>query len=62
MASNTKQTKFRRKLRRAKAGKERKRALKNHGSTPAFTVHTPEAIANAPADQLRAADRAAREE
>ena len=55
MASNTKQTKFRRKLRRAKMGKDRKAALRQNGSTPAFAVHTPEAHANAPKDQLPAA-------
>jgi len=48
MASNTKQTKFRRKLRNSKAGKERKRTLRAKGTTPVFPVHTPEADANAP--------------
>ena len=52
MASNTKQTKFRRKLRRRKMGTERKAALAKNGTTPAFPIHTPEADANAPADQV----------
>ncbi len=51
MASNTKQTKHRRALRKAKAGKDRKRALRR-GTTPVFPIHTAEADANAP-DQAR---------
>ena len=47
MASNTKQTRFRRKLRRKRAGTDRKAALRIHGSTPAFEVHTPDAVENA---------------
>ncbi|MCO4743324.1 MAG: hypothetical protein KC912_00960 [Proteobacteria bacterium] len=54
MASNTKQTKFRRQLRRAKMGKDRKAALNANGTTPVFPVHTPEAHANAPKEQLPA--------
>ena len=53
MASNSKQTKFRRKLRRAKMGKDRKAARRN-GTTPAFAVHTEAAQANAPKEQLPA--------
>lgn len=56
MASNTKQTKFRRKLRNAKMGKARKAALRE-GTTPSFPVHTAEAHANAPVDQLPASAR-----
>ena len=52
MASNTKQTEFRRKQRAKKAGKDRKKAEANHGSTPAFAIHTDEAHKNAPAAQL----------
>ena len=48
MASNTKQTKFRRNLRLKNAGRKRKNALENHGSTPVFPIHTAEADANAP--------------
>lgn len=48
MASNTQQTRFRRKLRQKNAGRKRKNALANHGTTPAFPIHTPEADANAP--------------
>ena len=48
MASNSQTTAFRRKLRRAKAGRERKRKLAIHGTTPVFPVHTAEADANAP--------------
>ncbi|MEC7987329.1 MAG: hypothetical protein VX278_19315 [Myxococcota bacterium] len=50
MASLTQTTRYRRKLRRKNAGKERKRALRLHGTTPAFPIHTPEADANAPAE------------
>lgn len=52
MASNSKTTKFRRALRQSKAGRGRKAALRIHGTTPAFAVHTPEADANAP-DQAK---------
>ena len=52
MASNTKQTKFRRKLRRAKAGKDRKRIAENKGTTPPFAIHTEASHANAPKEQL----------
>ncbi|MEL6346482.1 MAG: hypothetical protein AAFV53_25450 [Myxococcota bacterium] len=47
MASNTQQTRYRRKLRKAKAGKVNKR-LRRRGTTPSFPIHTPEADANAP--------------
>ena len=50
MASNTQQTRFRRKLRNKKAGRKRKNALENHGTTPVFPIHTAEADANAPAE------------
>jgi len=50
MASNTQTTRFRRKLRNKKAGRKRKNALQNHGTTPVFPIHTPEADANAPAE------------
>jgi hypothetical protein len=50
MASNTKQTKFRRNLRLKNAGRKRKNALENNGSTPAFPIHTEEADANAPVE------------
>jgi len=49
MASNTKQTKYRRKLRQAKAGRKAKNLREKYGTTPAFPIHTPEADANAPA-------------
>ena len=52
MATLTKITKFRRKLRRAKMGKDRKTANELHGTTPAFPIHTPEVDANAPAAQV----------
>jgi len=50
MASNTKQTRFRRNLRLKNAGRKRKNRLATHGTTPVFPVHTPEADANAPAE------------
>jgi hypothetical protein len=49
MASNTKVTEYRRKLRHAKAGRDTKNKRAIHGTTPAFPIHTPEADANAPA-------------
>ena len=48
MASLTQTTKYKRKLRQAKAGKERKRKNRNQGTTPKFPIHTAEADANAP--------------
>jgi len=48
MASNTQETRFKRHLRRKNMGKERKRKLRIHGTTPPFAIHTPEADANAP--------------
>jgi len=48
MSSNSKQTKFRRALRLKKSGRKAKNARTNHGTTPAFPIHTPEADANAP--------------
>jgi hypothetical protein len=48
MASNTKFTKFRRKLRRAKAGQKAKNARENNGTTPKFAVHTEASDKNAP--------------
>lgn len=50
MASNTAETMYHRKLRLKNAGRARKRALENRGTTPVFPVHTPEADANAPAE------------
>ena len=50
MASNTQITRFRRNLRKKKAGRKRKSALNNHGTTPTFPIHTPEADANAPTE------------
>jgi hypothetical protein len=52
MASRTAQTEYRRHLRQKNAGRARKNALANHGTTPAFSIHTPEADANAPAEQV----------
>jgi hypothetical protein len=49
MASNTKVTAYRRKLRNAKAGRKAKNRRASHGTTPVFPIHTPEADANAPA-------------
>jgi hypothetical protein len=49
MASETQTTRFKRKLRKANAGRRGKAARRNQGSTPSFPLHTPEADANAPA-------------
>lgn len=56
MASNTQITRFRRKIRRSKAGRDRKRRLRNQGTTPPFPIHTPEADANAPEQAKRSND------
>lgn len=49
MASSTAQTEYRRKLRRKNMGTATRRARDNHGTTPVFPIHTPEADANAAA-------------
>lgn len=48
MASNTKFTKFRRKLRQAKAGRKAKNLRAQNGTTPKFAIHTEAADKNAP--------------
>ena len=53
MASLTKVTKHRRRLRRKKAGRENKAKRNNQGTTPAFPIHTPEADANAPQEAAK---------
>lgn len=55
MASPTNKTEYRRKIRHDNAGKARKAALRNHGTTPAFPLHTAEADANAPDQAKRVA-------
>jgi hypothetical protein len=57
MASYTKTTSFRRKLRQSNMGKARKAKLALHGSTPRFEIHSAAAVANAPIAQLRPSDR-----
>lgn len=57
MASKTQQTEYRRKIRRDNAGRARKRALENKGTTPSFPVHTPEADTAAPAMARRSDER-----
>ncbi|MBX2803850.1 MAG: hypothetical protein KTR31_39605 [Myxococcales bacterium] len=52
MATLTKITKFRRKLRRKRAGRDRKKQLEANGSTPAFPIHTPEVDAACPPAQV----------
>ena len=39
MGSNTMKTRSRRALRLKKAGRDRKNANENHGSTPKFAIH-----------------------
>jgi hypothetical protein len=58
MASNTAQTEFRRKQIHKNAGHARKAQLRIHGTTPPFAIHTPEADANAPVDQISPSKRA----
>ena len=48
MASETQTTRYRRKIRKANSDRRGKAARRNHGTTPSFPVHTPEADANAP--------------
>lgn len=57
MASNTKKTKARRRLRAKKMGADRKALARKVGTTPAFPIHTTDSVANAPAEQLRPEDR-----
>ena len=52
MASLTQTTRYKRKLRAKRAGRRRKNDNVNKGTTPKFAIHTAEADANAPADQL----------
>ena len=56
MASNTKQTRFRRARRNTRMGQDRKKALEKNGTTPAFPIHTAESHKNAPEDQLPQSD------
>ncbi|MFK7929893.1 MAG: hypothetical protein AB8H79_16995 [Myxococcota bacterium] len=60
MASLTQTTRYKRKLRRRRAGRKAKNARANHGTTPAFEVHSDAAVANAPLDQLSPEQQAAR--
>ena len=46
--SRTSQTQNRRRIRKKNQGRDAKRIRRNKGSTPAFSVHTPEADQNAP--------------
>lgn len=62
MASLTQTTRYKRKLRRKKAGRKAKNHRARHGTTPAFAIHTDAAVHNAPVDQLRPEDREAREQ
>lgn len=59
--SKTKITEFKRQQRHKNMGRARKAALRNKGTTPSFPVHTDEAHAACPVEQLPAAVRAARE-
>lgn len=52
MASKTAVTWVRRFIRRKNAGSARKAALRNHGTTPVFPIHTPEIDAAAPKAQV----------
>jgi hypothetical protein len=48
MASNTKETKFKRKLRLKNQARKAKNQRDRRGTTPVFPIHTPEADRNAP--------------
>lgn len=52
MASKTAVTWVRRFIRRKNAGADRKAALRIHGTTPAFPIHTPAVDAAAPKAQV----------
>jgi hypothetical protein len=52
MASATKKTTFRRKIRLKNQGREAKNQRNNRGTTPAFPIHTPEIDAAAPPAQV----------
>ncbi len=52
MASFTKVTRFRRKLRDKKTGRAAAARRRIDGTTPAFPIHTPEVDAAAPAAQV----------
>ncbi len=54
MASNTQETKFKRKLRRKNAGKSNKAKRRNQGTTPVFPIHTPEIDARFPEQAAQA--------
>ena len=56
MASLTQKTKFRRALRKKNAGKQRKRTMALHGTTPVFPIHTEEADKNAPNEAIPTKD------
>ena len=57
MATLTKITKTRRRLRRAKMGRDRKRLNNLRGTTPTFPIHTPEIDAAAPPAQVSPASQ-----
>ena len=61
MASLTQTTRYKRKLRQKKAGRKAKNRRALHGTPPAFAIHSPEAVANAPLAQLSPEQRAERE-
>jgi hypothetical protein len=52
MASKTAETWVKRERRRDNAGRARKAALRNKGTTPPFPIHTPEIDAAAPPAQV----------
>lgn len=52
MASKTAVTEYKRARRHKNMGAARKAKARNHGTTPAFPIHTPEVDANAPAAQV----------
>lgn len=56
--SKTSITRFKRKLRKKNMGTDRKAQLRIHGTTPKFDVRSAAAVANAPAEQLTASERA----
>lgn len=57
MASNTKETEYKRRSRHKRMGQDRKKDQVKNGTTPIFPIHTPEIDAKAPAAQVSPKNR-----
>ncbi|MED5372670.1 MAG: hypothetical protein VX899_16760 [Myxococcota bacterium] len=56
MASYTKTTKHKRKIRNKKLGRAAANRREKYGTTPVFPIHTPEADANAPQEAKKSSN------